>query len=132
MLKGDLVDVKVFYMAFLGNVVACTGVLLVFAGFAGCLRRLRRRFFPVGPVVLSKVTASTRTGVSLSPSVVRQRIRWWYGVRRAWDVLVVIVEDERWPWCFTKWNECSWAWLVVAITWGVPAMALGNQHRIPS
>jgi hypothetical protein len=44
---------------------------------------------------------------------------WWYSVRRAWGVLVVIVEDERSPRCFTKWNECSWAWLVIAITWGV-------------
>jgi hypothetical protein len=41
---------------------ACLGQSRTGINSVGCLRQLRRRFFPVGPVVLSKVTASIRTG----------------------------------------------------------------------
>jgi hypothetical protein len=49
-------------VAFLGNDGVFTGLLVEFAGCAACLRRSRRRFFPVGPVALSKVTESSKTG----------------------------------------------------------------------
>jgi hypothetical protein len=104
--------------------VTRTGVVLGFVGCDVCLRRLRRRFFPVGPVVLSKVTASTRTGGVIG-TLSRSAADSLGGMAcvghgtLAWDLLVVVVKDQRWPRCFTKWNACSRAWLVVAITYGV-------------